>query len=104
MPRNLKLNYPCEIQQERLNTIGKYRGQSQIINENGEVLDLSNVFTIGAYRKEIQRVFEIQKKYHPELTDEFCDGYMLIFNRKRKYYEGLEMKIKDRLWHNLQHN
>lgn len=86
--KELETHYPCEIQQERLNTIGKYRGQSQIINENGEVLDLSNVFTIGAYRKEIQRVFEIQKKYHPELTDEFCDGYMLIFNRKRKYYEG----------------
>ena len=86
--KELETHYPCEIQQERLNTIGKYRGQSQIINENGEVLDLSNVFTIGAYRKEIQRVLEIQKKYHPELTDEFCDGYMLIFNRKRKYYEG----------------
>lgn len=86
--KELETHYPCEIQQERLNTIGKYRGQSQIINENGEVLDLSNVFTIDAYRKEIQKVFEIQKKYHPELTDEFCDGYMLIFNRKRKYYEG----------------
>ena len=86
--KELETHYPCEIQQERLNTIGKYRGQSQIINENGDVLDLSNVFTIGAYRKEIQRVFEIQKKYHSELTDEFCDGYMLIFNRKRKYYEG----------------
>lgn len=86
--KELETHYPCEIQQERLNTIGKYRGQSQIINENGEVLDFSNVFTIDAYRKEIQRVFEIQKKYHPELTDEFCDGYMLIFNRKRKYYEG----------------
>lgn len=86
--KELETHYPCEIQQERLNTIGKYRGQSQIINDNGEVLDLSNVFTIGAYRKEIQRVFEIQKKYHPELTDEFCDGYMLIFKRKRKYYEG----------------
>ena len=86
--KELETHYPCEIQQERLNTIGKYRGQSQIINENGEVLDLSNVFTIAAYRKEIQKVFEIQKKYHPELTDEFCDGYMLIFKRKRKYYEG----------------
>ena len=86
--KELETHYPCEIQQERLNTIGKYRGQSQIINDNGEVLDLSNVFTIGAYRKEIQRVFEIQRKYHPELTDEFCDGYMLIFKRKRKYYEG----------------
>lgn len=86
--KELETHYPCEIQQERLNTIGKYRGQSQIINEDGEVLDLSNVFTIDAYRKEIQKVFEIQKKYHSELTDEFCDGYMLIFNRKRKYYEG----------------
>ena len=29
--KELETHYPCEIQQERLNTIGKYRGQSQII-------------------------------------------------------------------------
>ena len=51
-------------------------------------VDLSNVFTIGSYRKEILKVFETQRKYHDELSDELCDEYILIFNRKRKYYEG----------------
>ena len=83
----LEKNYPCEIQKERLQTIGKYRGQTQITDDNGEKIDLSNVFTIGAYRKEIQKVFETQKIYHTELSDEFCDEFILIFNRKRKYYE-----------------
>ena len=69
----------------------------KLLTKNGEVLDLSNVFTIGAYRKEIQRVFEIQKKYHPELTDEFCDGYMLIFNRKRSIMKVLEMKSQGQI-------
>ena len=86
--QKLETNFPCEIQQEKMEKNGKYRGQVQIINENGDRLDLSNVFTIGAYRKEIQHIFEVQKVYHPELSDEFFDGYLMIFNRKRKYYEG----------------
>lgn len=84
----LENNYPCEIQRERLQTIGKYRGQTQIIDDDGEQLDLSNVFTISAYRKEIQKVLETQRTFHSELTDELCDEYIFIFNRKRKYYEG----------------
>lgn len=86
--KELASHLPCEIQKERLEKIGKYRGQTEIIDENGEKLDLSNVFTIGAYRCEIQQIFETQKKYHKELEDEFCDEYIVIFNRKRKYYEG----------------
>ena len=86
--KELETKLPCEIQKERLETIGKYRGQTQIIDENGNKIDLSNVFTIGAYRKEILQIFETQKDYHKNLTDEFCDEYLMIFNRKRKYYEG----------------
>lgn len=84
----LEDHYPCEIQKDRLETVGKYRGQTQIVDDNGEVIDLSNVFTVSAYRKEIQKVLETQKKFHDKLADEFCDDYILIFNRKRKYYEG----------------
>ena len=84
----LEDHYPCEIQKDRLETVGKYRGQTQIVDDNGEVIDLSNVFTVSAYRREIQKVLETQKKFHDKLTDEFCDDYILIFNRKRKYYEG----------------
>ena len=84
----LEDKYPCEIQKERLEKSGKYRGQTQITDDNGEKVYLSNVFTIGSYRKEILKVFETQRKYHDELSDELCDEYILIFNRKRKYYEG----------------
>lgn len=86
--KELETKFPCEIQKERLEQNGKYRGQTQITDSNGEKLDLSNVFTIGAYRKEIQKVFEIQRVYHEELSEEFEDEYLVIFNRKRKYYEG----------------
>lgn len=86
--KKLETKFPCEIQKERLENVGKYRGQTQIIDENGEKIDLNNVFTIGAYRKEILQIFETQKVYHKELSEEFCDEYLVLFNRKRKYYEG----------------
>lgn len=85
--KELESKFPCEIQQERMETIGKFRGQSTITNEN-EKIDVSNVFTTGAYREEIKKIFETQVKYHEQLSDEFIDEYLLIFNRKRKYYEG----------------
>ena len=55
--KELEKNFPCEIQKYRLENIGKYRGQIQIEDDQGEKLDLSNVFTIGAYTKEIQQIF-----------------------------------------------
>lgn len=86
--KELETKFPCEIQKERLEKIGKYRGQTQIINDNGEKADMNNVFTIHAYRKEIRQILETQKEYHTELSEEFCGEYILIFNRKRNYYEG----------------
>lgn len=84
----LKTKFPCEIQKNRLKEIGAYRGQHQSVDENGKQVDLSNVFTMDAYRKEILQIFETQKLYHEQLTQEFFDEYVAIFNRKRKYYEG----------------
>ena len=84
----LETSYPSEIQKQRLETLGKYRGQTQIVNDNGEKTDLSNVFTVSAYRKEIQAILTNQQKYHKELVEEICNEYIMIFNRKRKYYEG----------------
>lgn len=84
----LKTKYPCQIQKERLEKFGKYRGMNDIVSEEGEILSLSNVFTVSAYRKEIVAVLEKQKEYHSLLQEEFCDQYLVIFNRKRKYYEG----------------
>lgn len=86
--KELENKFPCEIQKDRLEIIGKYRGQTQVTDENGNKVDLSNVFTIGAYRKEILQIFATQREYHKNLTEEFCDEYLIIFNRKRKYYEG----------------
>lgn len=85
--KQLEKYYPCEIQKERLSINGKYRGQTQIVIDD-ERIDLSNVFTTGAYRKEILTIFDTQKKFYDNLTDDFCDEYMILFNRKRKYYEG----------------
>ena len=86
--QELETKLPCEIQKDRLEQTGKYRGQTQIIDKNGKKLDVSNVFTTGAYRKEIQKVLERQREYHKELSDKFQEEYLTIFNRKRKYYEG----------------
>lgn len=82
--KELEKNFPCEIQKHRLENIGKYRGQIQIEDDQEEKLDLSNVFTIGAYTKEIQQILDTQKKYHAEIADEFCEKYLKIFTRKRK--------------------
>ena len=84
----LRTKFPCEIQKERLESIGRYRGETQITTPDGEILDLSNVFTTGAYNKEIQKIFEIQREYHNNLCEEFQEEYFVLFNRKRKYYEG----------------
>ncbi len=86
--QELEKKYPCEIQLERLETVGKYRGQSQITDENGEKIDLSNVFTLGAYQKEIIQVLDTQATFYNQITEEFISNYLLIFKRKRKYYEG----------------
>lgn len=86
--KELEMKFPCEIQKERLEKIGKYRGQTQVMDTNGEKLDLSNVFTVGSYRKEIKKIFEIQEVFYRKLAEGFEDEYLLIFNRKRKYYEG----------------
>ena len=93
--RGLKINQkqledklPCQIQMDRLNRYGNYRGTVETVDENGEKTALINTFTIGAYRKEIEAIFEEQVKYHSFISDEFENDYLGIFNRKREYYEG----------------
>ena len=49
---------------------------------------LSNVFTTGAYKKEIQAILEQQQQFSSFLTESFCGKYMEIFLRKREYYVG----------------
>lgn len=85
--RELKDKLPCEIQLERLEKYGKYRGVVSIFDDT-DINAYLNVFTVSGYRKELNRIFATQKKYHPEISDEFVSEFMKIFERKRKYYEG----------------
>ncbi len=85
--KELKSKYPCEVQLERLEKYGQYRGDA-IIEEDGEMEYHSNVFTIASYRNELEKIFDTQKEYNHELNSEFVDKYMVIFNRKREYYIG----------------
>ena len=83
----LKQKYPCEIQKERLEKYGFYRG-NHIILCDGEKIYLSNVFTTGAYRKEVEQILKTQIENNTGISTDFVNEYMEIFNRKRKYYEG----------------
>lgn len=85
--KQLKTKLPCEIQYERLQKYGAYRGNITI-DENGEKITLRNVFTTSSYKKEIVRFLETQAKSNPKITSEFIDGYIKIFERKREYYIG----------------
>jgi len=89
--RQLQSKYPCEIQKERMDKYGKYRGETKItkiLDGEKEDIILSNVFTVSSYEKEIKHTFATQQKYHSEISDEFVEKYLSIFKRKRKYYEG----------------
>ncbi len=84
----LKSKYPCQIQKERLEKVNKYRGSTRTVGENGESVIQINTFTTSAYLKEINAILKQQRQFHKELTNEFCEGFLTIFNRKRKFYEG----------------
>lgn len=86
--KELKTKYPCQIQKERMDVYGKYRGMNEIVLSNGETMSLNNVFTISAYRNEVLAILNKQKEHNSKITDEFIEKYIEIFNRKRKYYEG----------------
>lgn len=82
--QELKTKYPCEIQLERLKTIGAYRGYNKISDD----ITASNTFTTAAYRKEIEKTLQTQSQYHSEIDNDFIEKYLEIFGRKRAYYEG----------------
>jgi len=86
--KELDTKYPCEVQFERLQKYGKYRGHIVVNDNNGEKITLSNIFTISAYEREIVDFFNEQRCYHNFLTDDFEEEYLDIFRRKREYYEG----------------
>lgn len=63
---------------------------------------LSNVFTTGAYRKEIFEILERQQESHAFLTDDFVENYLKIFSRKREYYVDRGMKSHVQITENIQ--
>lgn len=85
--KSLENKLPCEIQLERLQKYGKYRGD-YVVDREGESEYHSNVFTISSYVKEIETIFENQKNMGNILPEEFISEYITIFKRKREYYIG----------------
>ena len=79
--------YPCEIQFERLRKYGSYRGENTV-EIDGEKVTLSNVFTTGAYKKEIEVILKKQSEFHGEISESFIKDFMDIFSRKREYFVG----------------
>lgn len=79
--------YPCEIQLDRIKKYGSYRGETSI-EIDGEKVTLSNVFTTGAYKKELEVILNKQAEFHKEISEEFKKDYLEIFTRKREYFVG----------------
>ena len=80
----LKFKFPSQIQLERLEKYGSFRGENKVSDE--EIL--SNVFTTSAYKREIEKLFAVQVEMGGKIQEEFIDKYYKLFSRKRKYYEG----------------
>lgn len=85
--KELQNKLPCEIQVERLEKYGKYRGDNIVKNGDNEEY-YSNVFTISAYKKELEKLLDTQMQLGLGITSELKEEYMVIFLRKREYYIG----------------
>ena len=80
------IKHPCEIQLERFNRFGKYRGEIKD-TASDEIRILSNHFSHASYVAELNTIFEVQRNAGV-VDDEFVERYMKIFNRERKFSEG----------------
>ncbi|NLX62543.1 MAG: type II CRISPR RNA-guided endonuclease Cas9 [Tissierellia bacterium] len=83
-----KEKYPCEIQLERLKKYGKVRGLVEIEDGDGNISILINVFTTSAYKREANAILKQQKKYYPQIDDNFIERYIDLITRKREFYIG----------------
>lgn len=83
----LKEKLPCQIQLERIQNFGSYRGDKIVTIDTGKI-SLSNVFTMSSYEKEIKLIFNEQKKYYEFIIDSFVDDFIKLFKQKREYYVG----------------
>ena len=85
--QELKDKLPCQIQLERLQKYGAYRGNI-IIKEGDEQVTLRNIFTTSAYKKEAESFIDAQISFNAKFGGKFKEEYLEIFSRKREYYEG----------------
>lgn len=78
---------PGQIQLKRLQENNRVR-----TGKNAQEEYQLNVFTVHAYARELQRILETQREFHPEITQAFIDYYTLkptgLIYRKRPYYHG----------------
>lgn len=86
--QELKNKTPGQIQLERYNETGQFRGL-QVLHEQ----TLVNTFTTGAYVKEATRILEMQMSYFNFIDESFINGYVEILTRKRDYYIGPGNKL-----------
>lgn len=78
-----RYEYPCQIQMERYEKYGAYRGT--IVRGDETFI---NTFTIGMYEKEARAILETQSKYYNEINESFIERYIQILKSKREYYIG----------------
>ena len=85
--KNLKQNsefvYPCQIQMDRYEKYGFFRGTHNIEDEF-----LMNTFTVSMYESEARKILSTQKRFYPEITDEFIEKFIELLKTKREYYIG----------------
>jgi CRISPR-associated endonuclease Csn1 len=84
----LKTQTPGQIQLERLNKYGQLRGDFDIVDENGEIHRVINVFSTSDYRKEAEKILQTQSQFNNAINQEFINDYIDILVSKRKYYHG----------------
>lgn len=80
--------HPSQIQLDRFNKIGSYRGENKGVGDENEAIVFSNVFTTNSYVKEIQQLLNTQKKFYNFINENFIDEFIKLFKRKREYYIG----------------
>ncbi len=79
----LKEMFPCQIQMERLEKYGAFRGET-VAEEDV----LSNVFTTSAFKKEADAILEKQSEFYDFINDDFKDEFKKIHLVKREYFVG----------------
>lgn len=81
--KNNEFEYPCQIQMDRYDKYGLFRGTHNIEDEF-----IMNTFTISMYENEARKILETQKDFYNEITDEFIEKYISLLKTKREYYIG----------------